>query len=284
MAIPFLIPAAEEDQQEFSTQQLQAILALYSALERHLRTRTGATPTYINNHRVAFGPSGLVLLDQDMSGLPPLPDLVSSAMRQLQPPPTPRVTVSAPTSPTRDATFQFPECSSSNNAAVAVAAAAASYADAARNRNYNNENEDDEEEEEGGNVAPVPTPTPRPRPRRNRPSNVRVPFKKALPVCNGELANNCSEYPGHVLSNEQFLIDIGTTLRKIAQDLQATKSKNNEMENLRLSLMSSGFSSNNTNSNSEDIVGSLIPASFRETTLWVTVVLYLGWTLISRLR
>lgn len=228
----------------------------------------------INNHRLAIGPTGLVVIDQDM----PLPDLVSSAMRQLQPP-TPRVTVSAPTSPTRDATFQFPECSSSGNA-VAVAAAAASYANATRTRNYDNEND----EEEG--ATPVPTPTPRPRPRRNRPSNVRVPFKKALPVCNGELSNNCSEYPGHVLSNEQFLIDIGTTLRKIAQDLQASKSKNNEMENLRLSLMASGFSSNTTNSssNSEDIVGSLIPASFRETTLWVTVVLYLGWTLISRLR
>ncbi|XP_043493308.1 uncharacterized protein LOC122518432 [Polistes fuscatus] len=213
MAVPFLIPAAEEDQQEFSTQQLQTILALYSALDRYLRTRTNTTPTYINNHRLAIGPTGLVVIDQDM----PLPDLVSSAMRQLQPP-TPRVTVSAPTSPTRDATFQFPECSSSGNA-VAVAAAAASYANATRTRNYDNENE----EEEG--ATPVPTPTPRPRPRRNRPSNVRVPFKKALPVCNGELSNNCSEYPGHVLSNEQFLIDIGTTLRKIAQDLQASKSK-----------------------------------------------------------
>ncbi|KAI4473871.1 hypothetical protein M0804_015127 [Polistes exclamans] len=45
MAIPFLIPAAEEDQQEFSSQQLQTILALYSALDRYLRTRTNTTPT-----------------------------------------------------------------------------------------------------------------------------------------------------------------------------------------------------------------------------------------------
>lgn len=45
MAVPFLIPAAEEDQQEFSTQQLQTILALYSALDRYLRTRTNTTPT-----------------------------------------------------------------------------------------------------------------------------------------------------------------------------------------------------------------------------------------------
>lgn len=280
MAIPFLIPAAEEDQQEFSSQQLQTILALYSALDRYLRTRTNTTPTYINNHRVAIGPSGLVLLDQDMSGLQPVPDLVSSAMRQLQPS-TPRVTVSAPTSPTRDATFQFPECSSSSNE-VAVAAAAASYAaaNATRTRNYDNENV--EEEDEGTN--PVPTPTPRPRPRRNRPNNVRIPFKKALPVCNRELSNNYSQYPGHVLSNEQFLIDIGTTLRKIAQDLQASKNKNNEMQNLRLSLMPPGFSSNTNSSNNEDRMGSLIPASLRETTLWVSIVLYFGWTLISRLR
>ncbi|KAI4478055.1 hypothetical protein M0804_012246 [Polistes exclamans] len=59
---------------------------------------------------------------------------------------------------------------------------------------------------------------------------------------------------------------------------------NNEMQNLRLSLMPPGFSSNTNSSNNEDRMGSLIPASLRETTLWVSIVLYFGWTLISRLR
>lgn len=52
---------------------------------------------------------GVVLIDSDLSRLP-LPDLVLSAVQQL-PPPEPQVTVSAPSSPTRDAAFQFPECS-----------------------------------------------------------------------------------------------------------------------------------------------------------------------------
>lgn len=51
----------------------------------------------------------VILIDSDLSRLP-LPDLVLSAVEQL-PPPEPQVTVSAPTSPTRDAAFQFPECS-----------------------------------------------------------------------------------------------------------------------------------------------------------------------------
>lgn len=51
----------------------------------------------------------VVLVDSDLSRLP-LPDLVLSAVEQL-PPAAPLVTVSAPSSPTRDAAFQFPECS-----------------------------------------------------------------------------------------------------------------------------------------------------------------------------
>lgn len=158
---------------------------------------------------------GLVLLDQDIAGLP-LPDLVSSAMQQL-PPPSPQVTVSAPTSPTRDATFQFPECSGTNNvAAAAAAAAAASYANVARNDNYENE------DEEG-----APVPTPRPRPRRRRPINVRVPLKKTSltlePACNGD--STCCEHPGHALRNGQWWISIGANLRNIADDFQASKTK-----------------------------------------------------------
>ena len=51
----------------------------------------------------------VVLVDSDLSRLP-LPDLVISAVEQL-PAAVPQVTVSAPSSPTRDAAFQFPECS-----------------------------------------------------------------------------------------------------------------------------------------------------------------------------
>ena len=51
----------------------------------------------------------MLLVDSDLSRLP-LPDLVISAVEQL-PAVVPQVTVSAPSSPTRDAAFQFPECS-----------------------------------------------------------------------------------------------------------------------------------------------------------------------------
>ncbi|XP_035720824.1 uncharacterized protein LOC118441041 isoform X1 [Vespa mandarinia] len=279
MAIPFVQPTEED--QELSNQQLQIMMALYMALQQVLRSRSFRHSS--RNHQprrqgntVGSREHGLVLLDQDIAGLP-LPDLVSSAMQQL-PPPSPQVTVSAPTSPTRDATFQFPECSGTNNvAAAAAAAAAASYANVARNNNYENE------DEEG-----APVPTPRPRPRRRRPINVRVPSKKTSltlePACNGD--STCCEHPGHALRNGQWWISIGANLRNIADDFQASKTKNAELENSRLSLVTSGFPSN-TNGNSlptEDILRSMIPASIRETTLWVTVALYLGWRLVSRLR
>ncbi|KAI4483938.1 hypothetical protein M0802_013181 [Mischocyttarus mexicanus] len=52
---------------------------------------TTTTAMDVNNNQMAIGQSGLVLLDQDMAGLP-LPDLVSSAIRQFQQAPAPRVT------------------------------------------------------------------------------------------------------------------------------------------------------------------------------------------------
>lgn len=278
MAIPFMQPTEED--QELSNQQLQIMMALYMALQQVLRSRSFRHSSRNHPRRqgntVGSREHGLVLLDQDIARLP-LPDLVSSAMQQL-PPPSPQVTVSAPTSPTRDATFQFPECSGTNNvAAAAAAAAAASYANVARNDNYENE------DEEG-----APVPTPRPRPRRRRPINVRVPLKKTSltlePTCNGD--STCCEHPGHALRNGQWWISIGANLRNIADDFQASKTKNAELENSRLSLVTSGFPSN-TNGNSlstDDILRSMIPASIRETTLWVTVALYLGWRLVSRLR
>ncbi|KAL2713721.1 hypothetical protein V1478_016278 [Vespula squamosa] len=173
-----------------------------------VRVRLFADPRRQGN-TVGTREHGLVLLDQDIAGLP-LPDLVSSAMDQL-PPPSPQVTVSAPTSPTRDATFQFPECSGTNNVA-----AVASYANVARNENYENE------DEEG-----APVPTPRPRPRRRRPINVRVPLKKTSfnfePVCNGD--NTYCEHPGHALRHGQWWISIGGNLRNIADDFQGSKTK-----------------------------------------------------------
>lgn len=86
-----------------------------------------------------------VLVDSDLSRLP-LPDLVLSAVEQL-PATVPQVTASAPSSPTRDAAFQFPECS----------------------------NDD----------SPVPSPRPRPR-RRKLTSQSAGAMKKPIPkkACN----------------------------------------------------------------------------------------------------
>ncbi|XP_057323527.1 uncharacterized protein LOC130666499 [Microplitis mediator] len=129
MAIPFNLPS--EDEAEAQSQQLeQLMLDLYAALQQVLRSRSAQHPS--RNHRLPrrVGDTGvsrdhpIVLIDSDLSRLP-LPDLVLSAVQQL-PSPEPQVTVSAPSSPTRDAAFQFPECS----------------------------------------AAPVPSPRPRPRRRR----------------------------------------------------------------------------------------------------------------------
>ncbi|KAK0169029.1 hypothetical protein PV327_002778 [Microctonus hyperodae] len=114
MAIPFALPS--EDEAEAQSQQLeQLMLDLYAALQQVLRSRSAQHPS--RNHRLprrVGDASGnrdhpVVLIDSDLSRLP-LPDLVLSAVQQL-PPAEPQVTVSAPSSPTRDAAFQFPECS-----------------------------------------------------------------------------------------------------------------------------------------------------------------------------
>ncbi|XP_011302212.1 uncharacterized protein [Fopius arisanus] len=114
MAIPFALPS--EDEAETQGQQLeQLMLDLYAALQQVLRSRSVQHPS--RNHRLPRRPTDVpgsrdhpvILIDSDLSRLP-LPDLVLSAVEQL-PPPEPQVTVSAPSSPTRDAAFQFPECS-----------------------------------------------------------------------------------------------------------------------------------------------------------------------------
>ncbi|XP_043281854.1 uncharacterized protein [Venturia canescens] len=113
MARPFALPS--EDEAEVQEQQLeQLMLDLYAALQQVLRRRT-QHPS--RNHRLPRRPGDtpgsrehpVVLVDSDLSRLP-LPDLVLSAVDQL-PPAAPQVTVSAPSSPTRDAAFQFPEFS-----------------------------------------------------------------------------------------------------------------------------------------------------------------------------
>ncbi|XP_076676746.1 uncharacterized protein LOC143373402 isoform X1 [Andrena cerasifolii] len=152
MAIPFALPS--EDESEIQGQQLeQLMLDLYAALQQVLRSRN-AQQHPSRNHRMprragdGFGAREhpLVLVDSDLSRLP-LPDLVLSAVEQL-PATAPQVTVSAPSSPTRDAAFQFPECSSED--------------------------------------APVPSPRPRPR-RRRLDSEGGGAMKKAPiaePTCN----------------------------------------------------------------------------------------------------
>ncbi|KAK2582328.1 hypothetical protein KPH14_004665 [Odynerus spinipes] len=207
MAVPFVMPA--EERQEAQGQQLeQLMLALYMALQQVLRSRSARHSS--RNHQprrqgdgVGSREHGLILLDQDIAGLP-LPDLVSSAMQQL-PPPSPQVTVSAPTSPTRDAAFQFPECSSTSNAATGASDV---------NVANNNENE------EG------PVPSPRPRPRRRRFNSVRVSSKKIAPVlepaCNG--GSTCCGHPGHALRHGQW-VSVGANLRNIADDFHASKTK-----------------------------------------------------------
>ncbi|KZC07646.1 PREDICTED: uncharacterized protein LOC107185899 [Dufourea novaeangliae] len=147
MAIPFSLPS--DDDAEAQGQQLeQLMLDLYAALQQVLRSRTAQHPS--RNHRLPrrAGDSRehpVVLIDSDLSRLP-LPDLVLSAVEQL-PAATPQVTVSAPSSPTRDVAFQFPECSTDE----------------------------------------APEPSPRPRPRRRRLASEGGAVKKGPigePTCN----------------------------------------------------------------------------------------------------
>ncbi|XP_046746367.1 uncharacterized protein LOC124411326 [Diprion similis] len=130
MAIPFALPS--EDEAEAQERRLQGLLLdVYGILQQVIRMRSYQNPG--QNHRVnrrsgevpGSREPPVVLVDSDLSRLP-LPDLVSSAIEQL-PPPMPQVTASAPSSPTRDVAFQFPELNPS---------------------------------------APVPSPRPRPRRRR----------------------------------------------------------------------------------------------------------------------
>lgn len=121
---------------------------------------------------------------EDLSNLP-LPDLVQSAVDQL-PPLSPQVTVSVPSSPMRDATFQFPEC------------------------NVN-----------GGGV-PLPSPRPRPRRRFASESSVMETGPAEVSNCNG---SSCCCHLGQIINERQSWTSVGTNLRSIAGDFHACRTK-----------------------------------------------------------
>ncbi|KAG7206936.1 hypothetical protein KM043_000828 [Ampulex compressa] len=250
MAIPFALPS--EDEAEAQGELLeQLMLDLYTVLQQVLRSRNVQHPS--RNHRLprragdSLAPRErpVILVDSDLSRLP-LPDLVLSAVEQLPAAP-PQVTVSAPSSPTRDAAFQFPECSTSG--------------------------------------AGVPVPSPRPRPRRRRLTSEGAPLKKGpAPEPSCTPAATCCGHLGQA-PNETQWASVGANLRNIADDFHASKTKDAEIEKSRLPSMTPSFSSggNGNGSSTDSILSLLIPAPLRET-LWTTVALYLGWRLVSRLR
>ncbi|XP_012524864.1 uncharacterized protein LOC105830214 [Monomorium pharaonis] len=249
MAIPFL-----PNNDERTTAEEQLMYQLYVTLHNALRSRNAHHPS--RNHRAPrrAGGSGsqqpLVIWLQpgnveDLSNLP-LPDLVQSAVDQL-PPPSPQVTVSVPSSPMRDATFQFPEC---NNITV--------------------------------NGAPLPSPRPRPRRRFASESSVMETGPIEVNNCNG---TTCRCHLGLILNERQSWTSVGANLRNIAGDFHACRTKDAEIEKSTLPMIGPGLSNGrNSNSSSTDsLLSLLIPTPLRET-LWATVALYLGWRLVSRLR
>ncbi|XP_014237067.1 uncharacterized protein LOC106659176 [Trichogramma pretiosum] len=276
MAIPFALPSEEESDDQSQQQLEQLMLELYSALQQVLRARNAQHPS--RNHRLprrssqtlSSRDSAMVLVDSDLSRLP-LPDLVLSAVEQL-PSAAPQVTVSAPSSPTRDAAFQFPECSGFGSGTLAA-------------------------------TSLLPVPCPRPKPRRRRlTSEGSLPEKfQQQSSCHCSMrhhdccthGNSCC---GHHLAaslDEREWASVGANLRNIADDFHASKAKDAEVEKSRLSFIGSSFgSSSSLNSNNlsgstsgstDSLMSLLIPAPLRET-LWTTLALYLGWRLVSRLR
>lgn len=122
---------------------------------------------------------------EDLSSLP-LPDLVQSAVDQL-PPPSPQVTVSVPSSPMRDATFQFPECTNINSTS-----------------------------------APLPSPRPRPRRRFASESSVMETGPIEVSNCNG---TTCRCHLGLIVNERQSWTSVGANLRNIAGDFHACRTK-----------------------------------------------------------
>ena len=145
----------------------------------------------------------VLLVDSDLSRLP-LPDLVLSAVEQLPPPP-PQVTVSAPSSPTRDAAFQFPECSGAGSSAIGSSQVAVMVA------------------------APVPSPRPKPRRRRltSEGSISEKPLTSQRLEClsgHGGRRTCCVHHLAASLDETEWAT-VGENLRNIADDFHASKTK-----------------------------------------------------------
>ncbi|XP_020280259.1 uncharacterized protein LOC109852992 [Pseudomyrmex gracilis] len=240
MAIPFTSERSPEE---------QVLLDIYLCIENALRSRSARHPS--RNHRaprqhvgipqpvVIWLPSGNV---EELSSVP-LPDLVQSTMEQL-PPPSPQVTASVPSSPMRDATFQFPECSVN------------------------------------GNIVPLPSPRPLPRRRLASEGSSLRTLRSETRQNEGNTSNTCCCYPSQ--NERQSWTNMGTNLRNIAGDFHACKTKDAESEKSRLSVNGRRLTNGNSNSTT-DMLSLLIPTPLRET-LWATVALYVGWKLVSRLR
>jgi hypothetical protein len=154
----------------------------------------------------------MLLVDSDLSRLP-LPDLVLSAVEQLPRAP-PQVTVSAPSSPTRDAAFQFPECSGLGAGGAGPVAAALGLSPA----------------------APVPSPRPKPR-RRRLTSEGSLPEKgqaQRLECCPGH--GPCCAHHIAASLDEREWATVGANLRNIADDFHASKTKVSPPSLLSLSV------------------------------------------------
>lgn len=127
--------------------------------------------------------------------------MVLSAMEQLPPPP-PQVTVSAPSSPTRDAAFQFPECSGSSSVATMMMS------------------------------GTMPVPSPRPKPRRRRLTSegslpekiVSSPLQRQF-ECSAAHGTCCAHSWTTASLDEREWATVGAGLRNIADDFHATKAK-----------------------------------------------------------
>ncbi|RLU23798.1 hypothetical protein DMN91_004006 [Ooceraea biroi] len=258
MAIPFVQNDDNNNERsQLEEQQLKLMFDLYVSLHNVLRSRH-AQHTASRNHRVPRQPAGtnnpqqpvVIVLHpgnaEDMSTLP-LPDLVQSAMDQLPPPPSPHVTVSVPSSPMRDATFQFPECTNSSSG---------------------------------------PLPSPRPRPRRRFASESSIMESSVMGPSGPIEVSICNGSCCHLGQNErQSWANVGTNLRSIAGDFHACRTKDAEGEKSRLPVIGPGLPNarNRNSSFTDNLLSLLIPTPLRET-LWATMALYLGWRLVSRLR
>ncbi|XP_067209434.1 uncharacterized protein [Linepithema humile] len=243
MAIPFCLPNNGEER----TPDEQLMLQVYVQLHNALRSRNAHHPS--RNHRAPrrSAQQPLVILLQsgsaeDLSNLP-LPDLVQSAMDQL-PPPSPQVTVSVPSSPMRDATFQFPECN--------------------------------------GGGAPQPSPRPRPRRRFASESSVVETGPVEVSNCNGSsccchLGQIINERQSWTSVGTNLRSIAGDFHACRTKDAEGEKSR---LAVIGPGL-SNGHNSNS--SSTDSLLSLLIPTPLRET-LWATVALYLGWRLVSRLR